>query len=226
MRSGALLVGFWVCAAVHLALVAAQAAPFDTLTKAMLMPLLAAWAAASGGSRGLVAALLFSWGGDVCLNIDGLFIPGMALFAAAHVCYLSCFARRGALRRLPPAIPAGYGLAWLAAIVVLWPGLGDLRAPVAAYSLLLVSTAVIAWGVNRRAGAGALLFLLSDSLIGVSLAGLPLLPLHDVVVMATYLAAQYLLASGLMSTPEHPGAARPLPTRAEDRGPEPADTRD
>ncbi|MGW0808182.1 lysoplasmalogenase [Nonomuraea sp. NPDC002799] len=193
----------------HLVLVAGEVAPFGSVTKAMLMPLLAVWVASAGGSRGLVAALLFSWGGDVCLDIDGLFIPGMALFAAAHVSYITCFVRRGALRRVRPVIPIVYGMAWLAAIVVLWPGLGDMRVPVAAYSLLLFSTAVIAWGIGRRAGAGALLFLLSDGLIGVDLAGLPRLPLQGVVVMATYLAAQYLLASGLISARATSAPGRP-----------------
>jgi uncharacterized membrane protein YhhN len=196
----ALLIGFLACSAVHLVLVGADLGPFDALTKALLLPLLAAWAGARGASRGLLAALLFSWGGDVMLSIDGLFIPGMVLFGAAHVCYVTCFVRRGALSTLRhrPVIPALYGLGWLVAIVALWPGLGGMRLPVAAYSLLLFASALAARGLSGRAGAGGLLFLFSDALIGVDLADLPLLPLHGVVVMATYLAAQYLLASALI----------------------------
>jgi uncharacterized membrane protein YhhN len=204
-----LLIGFLACSAVHLVLVGLDLGPYNALTKAMLMPLLAAWAAACRASRGVVAALLFSWGGDVMLSIDGAFIPGMVSFGVAHVFYVRCFVRRGALERLRrrPVIPLLYVLAWGVAIAVLWPGLGDMRLPVAAYSLLLFASALAARGLNWWAGAGGLLFLFSDALIGVDLAGLPLLPLHGVVVMATYLAAQYLLASALVRHPPRPGTA-------------------
>ncbi|MFA1549012.1 lysoplasmalogenase [Actinomadura chokoriensis] len=203
-----LLTGFWVCAALHLLLVAADLGPWDALTKAMLLPLLAAWAAACGGSRGLLAALLLSWGGDVLLSIDGMFIPGMVSFGAAHACYIGCFVRRGALRRLRrvPLIPLLYGLGWAAGIAVIWPGLGSMGPPVAAYSLLLLVSALTARGFSARAGTGGLLFLLSDSLIGVDLSDLPRLPLHGVIVMATYLAAQYLLASALLRKTRHIGS--------------------
>ncbi|GAA4225987.1 putative membrane protein YhhN [Streptosporangium album] len=80
LRAGPLsrtvLVAFWLCSAVHLALVAADVGPMDSLTKALLMPLLAAWVLARRGPRPLVAALLLSWGGDVALEIDGLFLAG------------------------------------------------------------------------------------------------------------------------------------------------------
>ncbi|TDC85245.1 lysoplasmalogenase [Actinomadura sp. 7K507] len=209
-----LLVGFWVCAAVHLVLVAVDLGPWDALTKALLLPLLAAWAAACGGSRGLLAALLLSWGGDVLLSIDGLFIPGMVLFGAAHISYIGCFVRRGALSRLRrhPWIPLLYGLGWIAGIVVLWPGLGSMQLPVAAYSLLLLVSALTARGFSVRAGLGGLLFLLSDGLIGVDLSDLPRLPLHGVVVMATYLAAQYLLASALLRGTRQAGGLSASPS--------------
>ncbi|RSM98229.1 lysoplasmalogenase [Nonomuraea sp. WAC 01424] len=205
------LVGFWVCSAVHLVLVAVELEPYDSVTKALLMPLLAAWAASAGGPALLVAALLFSWGGDVLLSIDGWFVPGMILFGAAHVCYIWCFVRRGALRRLRrrPVVPLLYGLGWVAGIAVLWSGLGAMRLPVMAYSLLLFASATVASTRNRRTALGGLLFLLSDTLIGVRLGGLPLLPLHGVVIMGTYVTAQYLLASGLLRDTEHALVAAP-----------------
>jgi uncharacterized membrane protein YhhN len=205
------LLGFWACTAVHLVLVAVDLEPYNAVTKALLMPLLTLWAAASGASKGLLAALLFSWGGDVLLSIDGLFIPGMVLFGAAQVSYVSCFVRRGALRELRsrPVIPALYLLTWAAAMALLWPGLGDMRLPVAAYSLLLFASALTASGLNRWAAAGGLLFLLSDGLIGVELGDLSVLPLHGVVVMATYATAQYLLAHGLLHADARDTARRP-----------------
>ncbi|MEU6998889.1 lysoplasmalogenase [Nonomuraea sp. NPDC046570] len=195
-----ILITFWVVSAVHLALVAAQVSPWDSLTKALVMPLLAAWVAARRGPRLVVAALLLSCGGDVALEIDGLFVVGMALFGAAHVCYVTYFVRAGALGRLRarPVVPLVYAVVWAGLVVLVWPGLGDLRVPVAAYSLLLTATAVLSAGLGARAGAGGALFLLSDSLIAFDLAGLPLPPMNGVIVMATYLAAQYLLASGIL----------------------------
>ncbi|MEV4380699.1 lysoplasmalogenase [Streptosporangium sp. NPDC049644] len=198
--SRALPAAFWLCSAVHLALVAVGEGPMNSVTKALLMPLLAAWVLARRGPRLLVAALLLSWGGDVALEIDGLFIAGMVLFAGAHVCYVTCLVREGALRavRRRPAIPVVYGVLWAGMIFLLWPGLGDLRLPVAVYSLLLTATAVTAAGLGPRIGTGGALFLLSDALIAFGLADLPRPPMTGLVIMATYVAAQYLLASGIV----------------------------
>lgn len=213
MLSRAAMTAFWACCAVHLALVAAGAAPLDSVTKALLMPLLAAWVLARRGPRPLVWALLLSWGGDVALEIDGLFLPGMALFATAHACYVTYFVREGALDALRrrPVVPVVYAALWAVLILVLWPGLGDLRLPVAAYSLLLTATAVTAAGHGRWIGAGGALFLLSDTLIAFELADLPRLPAHGFLIMATYIAAQYLLASGIV------GRLRPLPQNPSPR---------
>lgn len=195
-----LAIAFWACSAVHLVLVAADVAPYDSLTKGLPMPLLAAWVVARGGPSPLVAALLLSWGGDVALEADGLFVAGMASFGAAHVCYVTWFVRRGALAALRrrPLVPVLYGVVWLGLVVLLWPGLGVLRVPVAGYSLLLTATAVTAAGLGWRTGIGGALFLFSDALIALDLAGLPRPPYGDVIVMVTYLAAQYLLASGII----------------------------
>ncbi|MFD0850862.1 lysoplasmalogenase family protein, partial [Actinomadura adrarensis] len=139
-----LLIAFLACSAVHLVLVGLDLGPYNALTKAMLMPLLAAWAAACGASRSVLAALLFSWGGDVMLSIDGAFIPGMVSFGIAHAFYVRCFVKRGAVETLKrrPVIPLLYVLVWAVALAALWPGLGDMRLPVAAYSLLLFTSAL------------------------------------------------------------------------------------
>lgn len=47
-----------------------------------------------------------------------------------------------------------------------------------------------------RAGVGGALFLLSDTLIATGVADWPQLPRPDFWIMATYAAAQYLLATG------------------------------
>ncbi|MEU4834635.1 lysoplasmalogenase [Streptosporangium sp. NPDC023615] len=204
--SRAALAAFWVCSASHLVLLAAGGGPPASVTKALLMPALAAWVLARRGPLPLVAALLLSWGGDVALDVDGLFLAGMALFAAAHVCYVTFLVRRGALAALRrrPLIPVLYAVLWAGLVALLWPGLGDLRLPVAGYSLLLTATAVTAAGLGPRIGAGGALFLVSDALIAFGLADLPRPPLIDLVVMATYIAAQYLLASGIVAREAEP----------------------
>lgn len=55
--------------------------------------------------------------------------------------------------------------------------------------------------LGRTAGIGGALFLLSDTLIATGVADWPQLPRPDFWIMATYLAAQYLLAAGAI-TPE------------------------
>jgi len=195
-----MLIAFWGASVVNLALVAGQVSPWDSLTKALLMPLLAAWVLTRGGPRLIVAALLLSWAGDVFMEIDGLLIVGMAFFGAAHVCYITYFLRTGAWTRLRArlVILAVYLLVWAAMMALLWPGLGDLRLPVAGYSLLLTSTAILAATLSVQAAVGGVLFLLSDSLIAVELAKLPQLPMNGLIIMATYVVAQYLLAAGIL----------------------------
>ncbi|MFD3453494.1 lysoplasmalogenase family protein [Streptomyces sp. NPDC058691] len=149
----------------------------EDVTKAPLMPTLAAWAALRGGPPVLLAALLLGWAGDVLLQFggDAAFLGGTRWATA------------------------GYALVWLAAITVLWPGLpSGLSVPVALYSLLLTAVAAGGAGLGTPATAvGGGLFLLSDTLIATRPAGLPQLPAAGFWIMLTYIAAQFLLAAGL-----------------------------
>jgi uncharacterized membrane protein YhhN len=171
-------------------------------SKPLLMPTLALWAARQGAPRGLAAALLCGFGGDVLLEVGGTaaFLLGMGCFAAGHVCYLRLFARRGALTG-GRARYAAYGALWAVMVVLLWPGLDPgMRGPVAVYSLLLTTMAAGAYGLGRIAAAGGALFLLSDTLIATGIADWPQPPGHDFWIMLTYLAAQALLAAGVLGT--------------------------
>ncbi|WBB60129.1 lysoplasmalogenase [Streptomyces sp. WMMC500] len=193
---------FAAAAAAHLVGRLAGADLLVHTTKPLLMPALAAYAAARGAPRALVAGLGFGWAGDVLLQVggDGPFLAGMGAFAAGHVCYLTLFRREGRLPRVRERrLVVGYGAAWGAGVAALWPGLDPaLRGPVAAYSLLLAAMALCAARSGARVGAGGALFLLSDTLIATDLAGRPQPPAAGFWVMATYLAAQYLIADGLL----------------------------
>lgn len=143
--------------------------------------------------------VLSGLGDTALLGSESWFVPGMGAFAAAHACYITALARDGAARGVRPRVAAGYAALWAILIAVLWRGLGSLRVPVAAYSLLLVSMAVLASGRNRRAAAGGALFVASDALIACSLAGIKAVPRQESAVMPTYVAAQFLLAVGYLA---------------------------
>lgn len=190
-----------VLSVIHLVAVGADIAWLEWATKPLLMPLLALWLFTRNGPKLMIFGLLFSAVGDVLLQFDGLFIFGMAGFAAAHGCYVTYFVRNGALRAFRSRwwIPVGYIVLWAALMAWLWSGLGALQIPVAAYSLLLFSTGATSAGFGGRTGVGGLLFVISDSLIAVRLAAedtYDSLRVGGVLIMITYLAAQYLLASG------------------------------
>ncbi|MEU7069279.1 lysoplasmalogenase [Streptomyces narbonensis] len=194
----ALLAAFGLAAVVDLGSLLAGAELGHQLAKPLLMPLLAAYAVTRGAPKLLVAALLLGWGGDLFLlsDADWAFLAGMGSFAVGHVCYLLHFGRR----RTSPLLGAGYAAALLTTIVLLWPDLpAELRIPVAGYSLLLTAMAYRASALGLLAGLGGALFLLSDTLIATGVAEWPQLPEPDFWVMLTYIAAQYLLAMGVLS---------------------------
>ncbi|WP_327282788.1 MULTISPECIES: lysoplasmalogenase [unclassified Streptomyces] len=168
------------------------------IAKPLLMPLLVAHVVTRRAPGLLIAALLFGWGGDLALLFDAepAFLVGMGSFAAGHVCYLVLFGRRGT----HPALGGAYAVALLGTVALLWGDLpAGLRIPVAGYSLLLTAMAYRSSALGLRAGLGGALFLLSDTLIATGVADWPQLPRPDFWIMATYVAAQYLLATGALA---------------------------
>ncbi len=182
------------------------------VAKSLLMPglMLLVWSAGPGIPRRgwLFAALFASWLGDLLLMLPGnqFFLFGLASFFVAHVFYLLVFQvgmllRPGGLLRIRPwmALPfLGFAGALLG---LLWEGIpADMRLSVCAYAGVISLMALAAWGKSRAfsapwAGllmAGALLFLLSDSLIALGKFGQEQLPIpaQPVWVMFTYALAQ------------------------------------
>ncbi|MFD5124361.1 lysoplasmalogenase [Streptomyces sp. NPDC058385] len=199
-----LLAAFALASAVDLIAVLAGTDAVHTAAKPLLMPLLAAYVVVRRGPRLLTAALLLGWGGDVLLLFDAdiAFLAGMGSFAAGHVCYLVLFKRAGTPRARGALLAAAYGIALVTTVVLLWPDLpADMRGPVAGYSLLLTAMAYGSSRLGATAGWGGALFLLSDTLIATGVADWPQLPRPGFWVMLTYLAAQYLLARGVLGDP-------------------------
>lgn len=194
----ALLVAFAAATALDLGSLLAGWHTGHLIAKPLLMPLLVAYVVTRRAPRLLIAALLFGWGGDLALlfDADPAFLIGMGSFAAGHVCYLTLFGRR----RTGPLLGAAYAAALLSTVTLLWGDLpAELRIPVAGYSLLLTAMAYRSSALGRRAGLGGALFLLSDTLIATGVAEWPQPPRADFWVMATYVAAQYLLATGALA---------------------------
>ncbi|XP_069362401.1 lysoplasmalogenase TMEM86B isoform X1 [Maniola hyperantus] len=154
----------------------------------LLLCVLLATGGAGGYARRVCAGLALSALGDALLVWPQHFVAGMAAFAAAHVAYLCAFGLRPRRARLGAALLGGALLyAWL----VRAPG--ALRPLVAAYALLL---SAMAWRGAARPGAqraGALLFLLSDAILGYSLFAGPV-PHAQVLVMSTYYLGQLGIA--------------------------------
>lgn len=150
----------------------------------------------------LMAGLACSLVGDVFLMLPGnFFIPGLVSFLLAHLCYIVLFRRDAPWSPSRIALAATLGLAG-AMFAYLLPTLpGALRLPVAAYAIVIALMAAQAIGraiVHRDAAsaavaAGAMVFMLSDTLLAINRFSNPL-PMAQFWVLATYYLAQCLIA--------------------------------
>ncbi|GAB3479513.1 lysoplasmalogenase [Nocardiopsis coralliicola] len=217
---------FAAVAAAHLAGHLLGLAGWDRPTQVLLMPALALCVLAATRAprprtvRLLLAALAFSWLGDTLPGLaaeDTAFLLMVGGFLVAQAVYLAVFLpHRGASvlhrHRWALAPYAGFValLVWLCA-----PHAGGLLVPVLLYGLLLGAMAVLATGLGPWTAAGGALFLVSDALIalGAFVPGFTL-PSSGFWVMATYIAAQTLIAAGLLARAgalQLPGGSAPAP---------------
>ncbi|XP_075981964.1 lysoplasmalogenase TMEM86A [Anticarsia gemmatalis] len=168
--------------------VAAKCAPVLSLLLAVALHLAALPYHKGGYARRVAAGLALSALGDALLVWPQHFVAGMAAFGAAHVAYLAAFG----FRRRAAATAAALYLATAAFLRLLSPP-GPLRALVPGYALLLATMAWRGAARGRKAAAGALLFLVSDAILGYSLFGGPV-PYKQVLVMSTYYLGQLGIA--------------------------------
>jgi uncharacterized membrane protein YhhN len=164
----------------------------------------------------MLGALLFSLLGDVLLMFEGelFFMLGLGAFLLAHLCYIGLFSlshhsfqERSVLRRKPWLlllfVAYGAGL-----ISLIWPGLGELYLPVVIYAVVICGMSLAALNRWKRVPEdsfaavflGSLLFMLSDSMIAVERFAADILPipLAHTWVMLTYMAAQFLIITGML----------------------------
>ncbi len=176
----------------------------------LMITLLLYFISASQGYPGwrifVIFALIFSWGGDVLLMQDGMFAAGLGSFLIAHLFYISAYLKTGAATgQIRPWDLIKFVLIGLFLIWLLYPGLGGMLIPVLLYSVVLLSMGVFAHKRRRATSSasfilvafGALLFVLSDSLIALNKFAFEV-PSERLLVMSSYIAAQFLIIQGLL----------------------------
>lgn len=200
---------FLIIAVAHLFTLGLELGLAANITKCLLAPLLAIWVIQQNGPWILVFALAACFLGDLFLEFEAdiWFLVGMGAFAIAQITFIIFFLNDGALKRLlnhwwiiPVLAVIAIGL-----FALVWDGLPTpLRIAVPIYAFLLLSMGALAFSTDTRAGIGAALFVFSDALIALRVA--EVLPrgsaMGSIVVMATYSAALFLLATGLMAYTE------------------------
>ncbi len=149
----------------------------------------------------VLAGIACSLAGDVLLMLPGdLFVPGLVAFLLGHACFIA--ALLGDSRFAVPAWPLLACLAYgIANLVALWGAIAaPLRVPVIVYVAVLCSMAgqALARALRgeapaRLAARGALLFMLSDSVLAWDRFRGPL-PLASLWVLATYYLALWWIA--------------------------------
>lgn len=189
---------------------------FRWFTKPLLMPLLmlgfyTASAKRSGTLFYLIPVALFlSWAGDVLLQMKGMFIPGLISFLLAHVFYIVYFSKTGkgkkGLLQLQPLIGIPVLVYILIFLWLLYPFLDALKIPVTVYGITIGTMLLLAINTRHKLSnaasalffIGALLFVISDSLLAVNLFAMNHLAL-SLCVMLTYAVAQYLIVKGALA---------------------------
>ena len=155
-------------------------------------------------SSAMTAALLLGAVGDVTLPLgmvfrsNAPFFVGMIAFLVGHLFFIATFVRER--EPTPGRVATAWTIVLAAGLAMtrIVPLLGEKSVPVAVYGTVLATMAASA-ALRRSPGhrvlAGAVLFVLSDGLIGTRLATRPH-PLFAPAIFVTYFAAQFLLSDG------------------------------
>ena len=159
----------------------------------------------------IIAALAFSWLGDVLLLFDKqfkmFFIFGLTAFLIAHIFYIFYFwkiKKVNNITKLPHTLKfVGIAVYTLSLFAVVAPNVQNLLVPVTIYALiisLMFAVSLAAFDLAKQpfgklCVAGTFLFLVSDSLLAINRFVAPFV-LASVLIMTTYAAAQLLIAEG------------------------------
>jgi uncharacterized membrane protein YhhN len=165
-------------------------------------------------TKSILAALVFSWLGDILLLWNHLFVYGLGAFLMAHVCYIIGFR---VAQKIPTRVEEVnfvnsffYNLPiYLAAALTFYlinPNLGSMKIPVILYILVIVGMVATARDRFKKCNPasfwqvfiGAVLFFISDGAIAIS-RFFAEFPESGIVIMGTYATAQLLIVMGIRS---------------------------
>lgn len=149
----------------------------------------------------LLLALVCSGCGDLLLAFKQ-FIPGVAAFLLAQLSYALLFSR----------FWLGFYNRWYLSVAMIayvlcmgyWltPYLGDLKLPVLAYLIVIAIMGLLAVQSSlpwNRAVLGAMVFIVSDSVIAINKFVMPV-PMDGFWVMSTYYLAQFMLVTSFIKS--------------------------
>lgn len=202
---------------VYLIILASGFERFDLFLKPILIPIIgfgAYFYRKFPTQSTLIAALVFSWIGDVILLFTDLgeiyFILGLVAFLTAHIIYCILFNRQNKIRKKQNKSFFVIGsiliaLYLIGMVSVLMPHLGELEIPVTVYAsvisimLLFAFNGFLVWEKpgNFLVFLGAFFFMISDSILAVNKFYIPI-PKSSFFIMLTYLLAQYLIVVGVL----------------------------
>jgi uncharacterized membrane protein YhhN len=162
--------------------------------------------------KAMLAALAFSWLGDVLLLDQKLFLYGLGAFLMAHICFVISFKLSQQkpfeigqvnfiklfIYNLPIYIPAAV------VYYMIQPNLGAMQIPVVIYILVIVTMVTTARERYKKTHSssfwqvfvGAVIFMISDGILALNMF-FQQFPESGVMVMGTYMLAQLLIVMGI-----------------------------
>jgi uncharacterized membrane protein YhhN len=162
----------------------------------------------------LLTALTFSWIGDVILLFadrgEIYFILGLVAFLLSHIFYIVLFNKQTISKTISNKLSFGAGIGLIVIyfsmmITTLGPKLGSLTVPVVIYAIVISTMLYFALKGSFQWKAipyhsvliGAVLFISSDSILAFNKFYEPI-PAASLLIMVTYLLAQYGIVKGIL----------------------------
>ncbi|WP_343634821.1 lysoplasmalogenase [Fluviicola sp.] len=152
---------------------------------------------ATGINPYFLSGLIFSFLGDTFLLFKWAFLPGLGCFLVAHILYILSFVK---LRESKMLASLPFILLYLGLLLYfLHPYLKEMEIPVIVYGITISTMAWFSLRTrNNMLISGALLFVISDSLLAFNLF-VSSSAILEQVVMTTYVFAQLSLVYGMIS---------------------------
>ncbi len=157
-------------------------------------------------NNAFLTGLIFALLGDCFLLYETVefFVIGLVCFLIMQLCYAASFNSK---RRVPKnkdyLVCLAIAIFGITILAKLWSSLGSMSTPVGLYATSIILMAIYAYlrhpklrGYNTVL-IGVILFIISDTLLGLSKFN-GSLPYGQILVMITYMLAQYFIVTGVM----------------------------